>query len=162
MGVTSYPTDVDVVSTDIELVGGKNAQVGMVREDNMGRRFILVVAGGTISAGVGIVNGGNAFSEGSDAASPFHGVNTTGGSLSSGDYFWMQTYGLALNSIATDTNVVDLDLLTGAASNVSTGHSTVTTSTGQNFFGWAIGDDVDAVCAAFINPGAVGDTHAAE
>lgn len=161
MGVTSYPTDVDVVSTDIDLVGGKNAQVGMVREDKDGRRFMLIIAGGTINIGTGIILSSNAWGEGANAASVIWGVNPTGVAVTVGQYFWMQTYGLTLKPLVSDGDVVDKDILTCAGSNACTGHAAVTTSTGQNFLGWAIGDDVGTVCAAFINPGAVGDTHAA-
>lgn len=156
MGVTSYPTDVDVVSTDIDLVGGKNAQVGMVREDNMGRKFILTLSGGTIAA-TGIIFNTNNFGEGTTAAVPIVGVNTTGVALSSGDYFWMQIFGLSLNPLVSDTNVVDQDILT-CGTNVVTGHANAVTGTCQNFLGWAIGDDVGTVCNAFISPGSVGDT----
>ena len=159
MGVTSYPTDIDFVSTDINLVGGKNAEVGMVREDHKGRRFMLVVAGGTINIGTGIILAANAFAESSNATLPIWGANTIGAVLTVGQYFWMQTYGLALNALVSDGDVVDQDILT-CGTNCVTGHAAVTTSTGQNYLGFAIGDDVSTVCKAFINPGSVGDTHA--
>ena len=157
MGVTSYPTDIDVVSTDIELVGGKNAQVGMCREDKDGRKFMLLKAGATINIGCGIVTTSNAWSEGANATSPIWGANVTGVVLVANDYFWMQTYGPTLKPLVSDGNVVDLDMLT-CGTNVVTGHSAAIAGTCQCFLGWAIGDDVGTVCNAFINPGAVGNT----
>lgn len=97
MGITSYPTPIDTVSTDIDAVGGKDAYLGMLREDELGRRYVLHKAAEDIYDktwiaitqeynGVYIANSNGYFQIGG---------NITGTTVPSGSYFWCCVYGTA-------------------------------------------------------------------
>jgi len=150
MAVTSYPTRIDAVSTDIEKVGGKNATVGMAREDHEGRKYVLLKSGGNILTGImlgfGFASGLVTKSAGNTV--PHFGVNTTGKSLAANDYFWCQVYGQA--TTATDGSVVDMKLVASDAN----GNSAISGAAGINEYviGFAIGDDVGTVGNVFISP----------
>jgi hypothetical protein len=96
MGVTSYPTPLDSTSTDIDAVGGKDAFIGMQREDKDGNRYVLfkVKSGSTVTDGKWVTA---EFGSGLELAVgqtvPCVGGNTTGKTVTTGQYFWCMVYG---------------------------------------------------------------------
>lgn len=110
MAVTSYPTPLNATSTDIELVGGKDAFIGMLREDKNGYRYVLhrIATGETVgnAAWVGGKNAslGVATTDGSELE-VIIGANTTGKTVAAGQYFWCMVYGvydMTCNSTVTN------------------------------------------------------------
>lgn len=99
MAVASYPTPLDATSTDIDLVGGKDAFIGMLREDRNGNRYVLhkVAAGESVGNGAFVgakqASGGVATPDGSELEVNI-GANTTGKTVSAGQHFWCMVYGV--------------------------------------------------------------------
>lgn len=103
MAVTSYPTPLDSVSSDIDEVGGKDAHLGMIREDRLGRRYILSKMS-TDSSGDGSWLCIDDFSglnlTFAHTCVPF-GANTTGKTVASGQYFWCMVDGWYVMSVTS-------------------------------------------------------------
>ena len=108
MAVTSYSTPLDSVSTDIELVGGKDAYLGMLREDRLGNRYELhkVKSGMAISDGVWVTaeHMSQSVRIGPNAQVPVVGANTTGKALGSAQYFWCMVYGTYFMTVLTNVS----------------------------------------------------------
>jgi hypothetical protein len=107
MSVTSYPTPLNSTSTDIELVGGKDAFIGMQREDKDGNRYVLHKVSsdaGTILDATFV--GGYMAYDGVDypfqASHAVIGANTTGKTLTPGQYFWCMVYGTYTMTVGAD------------------------------------------------------------
>ena len=146
MSITSYPTLITTVSTDIEKVGGKNSTIGQIREDKDGKKYVLLKAAGTIINKVIVVNNSGP-KKGTNAVSPVMGVNVTGQTVASGSYFWCQNYGPA--TITTDGSV-SLWVKVIADSN---GYATPSSETNAFKVGWALGlDDATPEASIFIDP----------
>lgn len=102
MSRQSYPTPLTAVSTDIEVVGGKNAVVGDQRDDLDGNKYILVLASGTIA-----VNRGCKFS--TDLTIVAHTtyvgypLGITVSAVDALDYSWVQIGGIA--TVVTNQSV---------------------------------------------------------
>jgi len=156
MGRTAYPTVVTTISTDIELVGGKNATVGMIREDNIGRKYRLVQAAGEISSGCILVP---AHTEASGATIVLVGANTTGSTVANGSYFWMQTYGEA--TLTTDESLTDKCIVTATTGGVAT-RDAVAGLNGGYYIGFALAADVGTSGSVFIDPGGAKDASKAD
>lgn len=100
MGRTSYPTPLDTTSTDIDLVGGKDAYIGMLREDKLGRMYVLHQirpTGGTSTSPDGTfltTSLHNGVTTMGNSDSVCVGANTTGKTITNGQYFWCMVYGV--------------------------------------------------------------------
>ena len=155
MSITSYPTLITTVSSDIDKVGGKNSTIGQIREDKDGRKFILMPAGGTIPAGVAVYLTSSTLIKAPDEDVPIFGVNTTGGALADGEYFWCQVYGQA--TVLTDGSSTILEQQI-----VGTSDGALTDATadglGQYCVGFALATDASTVGNVFINPVSATDT----
>lgn len=148
MGVTSYPTLVTTVSDDIDKVGGKNATLGMIREDHQGKKYILLKAAGTIDDKKLVIHNVGP-KEATGVASPFIGANTTGKQIgtANGLYFWCQNYGPAL--LDTDGAVA----LWNQVSATTGGVCTTRVSVNEFFAGFALeNDNASNQALIFIDP----------
>lgn len=149
MAVSSYPTNITNVSTDIEVVGGKNATKGMIREDQDGRKFILEKANSTITSGTICSRAaGSDLAEASAASLVALGVNTTGKDVTVGQYFWFQIFGQA--TILTDETVANNQFVIATTGGVGDG---ISSPDSQFWVGIALADDVGTAGSVFINPG---------
>lgn len=94
MSRQSYATPLTAVSTDIEVVGGKNAVVGDQRDDIDGNRFMLVKAGGTVAVNRGVKLSGDytIVAHTTMTGAPF---GVTIAAIESDDYTWCQVGGVA-------------------------------------------------------------------
>ena len=106
MGVIAYPTDINTVSSDIELVGGAGAFEWMIREDAKGYKYILRKLDGDLAAGLaaGTIVSRTLVSAGNTTVAVF-GVNATGNDALSGDYLWLMVFGIA--RMVTDNTVIE-------------------------------------------------------
>lgn len=106
MAVTSYPTPLDSTNTDIELVGGKDAFIGMLREDRLGNRYVLHKCGASATIEDGTWVGPSISNTGLEY--PFQGsqsvvgANTTGKTIAVGQYFWCMVYGTYTMQVGAD------------------------------------------------------------
>jgi len=151
----SYATPITTVSTDIDAVGGKHAYVGMLREDQDGKEYTLLLAGGAIAkyTALGIVSG--VIEELQDATTPVMGMNTTGSTLSSGQYFWGQTYGLY--EFAKHENDVTINQFVKAGSNSPSLDGDDAATAGSYYVGWCVEVVSAGTIKVFIDPFSVTD-----
>lgn len=140
MSTPSYPTDINTISTDIDAVGGKNATEWMIREDTLGKKYLLVKAGGNIANGLIVgINISELITMPTGYEYKPLGVNTTGSAVSTNDYFWLQVYGVGL--CQTDNSVVKHYYIAAQNGDTGLGVGAGAGAYGKHYVGWALETD---------------------
>ena len=153
MAVSAYPTDINTVSSDIDDVGGLNATEWMIREDRLGKRYVLRQVDEEVSPyrAVGDVANKTFVMCDNNSSLPF-GVNSTGNTIPSGGYAWIQVWGPAL--METDGSVDEGEWVTAGSNGIGFGVTPVT-SLDRYFLGFAMETDYGSnpyYANVFINP----------
>jgi len=161
-----YNAPLTAVSTDINRVGGEYATLGMVRYNHDGRRYVLMLYTGSNQSGSGKIilggDGGTAYGVDQAASGGRCGGVTTiapaslvGGSLLTGSYLWMQTYGEATGVMCSGS------VLGGFVKSIGSGigglltvQNTIASATTMvGFVGWGASATVSSLANIFVNPG---------